>query len=452
LDGDANVGSVLDGRYRIESVVGRDGRGVTYRARHLLLDKAVAVTIMPSAGQAERQAAGGAGPGRQPGGGGQEGEGGALRDSGVTAGGDRYVVTDLPADKEPVWAAGIAAGVPAKPDAAGRGREKRGRPGTVILLTVLLLGAAASWYCTGGPGRLQTALILLDLKEMVLGHDNVSLLPDINRVARLYESGGNYSAAAAQVERALTVVRLTYPPGSMEEVDALEWLGDLYSKLADSSRALRSYGRAIDILYRCADPFMAGKQWDRAERFMLRAARIADESKQRRLIIWNQGNLARCYLNEGKYALAEASGLRAVNLGQSEIRLGSRANQMESIYDSTAGALEAQGKYRELARLLGQYLDLCRQESGPQAPRTGRSLYLVGRALGLQKRYSEAERRYEEAFAILERSGARNCPWASGFLADYCRLLSDAGRHGEVRLVEQRARKLGLPAPLAERG
>src|SRR3989449_10398119 len=41
------VGTVLDGQYQIEAMLGQGGMGAVYRARHILLGDRVAIKIMP---------------------------------------------------------------------------------------------------------------------------------------------------------------------------------------------------------------------------------------------------------------------------------------------------------------------------------------------------------------------------------------------------------------------
>src|SRR5437762_4153475 len=41
------VGSVLDGKYHIEALLGRGGMGAVYRARHILLGDRVAIKMLP---------------------------------------------------------------------------------------------------------------------------------------------------------------------------------------------------------------------------------------------------------------------------------------------------------------------------------------------------------------------------------------------------------------------
>ncbi|MFN2531751.1 MAG: serine/threonine protein kinase, partial [Pyrinomonadaceae bacterium] len=41
------VGSVLDGQYQIESMLGKGGMGAVYRARHILLGDRVAIKVLP---------------------------------------------------------------------------------------------------------------------------------------------------------------------------------------------------------------------------------------------------------------------------------------------------------------------------------------------------------------------------------------------------------------------
>src|ERR671929_7255 len=46
-DPTALVGSVLDGQYHIESMLGKGGMGAVYKARHILLGDKVAIKVLP---------------------------------------------------------------------------------------------------------------------------------------------------------------------------------------------------------------------------------------------------------------------------------------------------------------------------------------------------------------------------------------------------------------------
>ena len=41
------VGTVLDGQYQVEALLGKGGMGAVYRARHILLGDTVAIKILP---------------------------------------------------------------------------------------------------------------------------------------------------------------------------------------------------------------------------------------------------------------------------------------------------------------------------------------------------------------------------------------------------------------------
>jgi serine/threonine protein kinase len=45
-ESDVPVGTVIDGKYRVDGIVGRGGMGTVYRAQHLALHEPVAIKIL----------------------------------------------------------------------------------------------------------------------------------------------------------------------------------------------------------------------------------------------------------------------------------------------------------------------------------------------------------------------------------------------------------------------
>jgi serine/threonine protein kinase len=92
---DALVGTTLDGKYRIEKLIGEGGMGRVYAARHLLLDRAIAVKVLNSSmhrdsrtGERFRREAQAAGRIQHP-------NAVIIHDFGITQDGNAYLVMEL---------------------------------------------------------------------------------------------------------------------------------------------------------------------------------------------------------------------------------------------------------------------------------------------------------------------------------------------------------------------
>src|SRR5258706_16090854 len=52
---DPLIGQVLDGRYRVESVLGEGGMGLVYRAKHVILGKKLAIKVLKASVSRDEQ-------------------------------------------------------------------------------------------------------------------------------------------------------------------------------------------------------------------------------------------------------------------------------------------------------------------------------------------------------------------------------------------------------------
>ncbi|GEM_PF-3573510 len=326
------IGTVIDGRYELLSIVAGDDVSVSYRARHRLMDKPVILKMLRPDRSPSREAVDrfhretrARQPHRQD-----------VSDQGVSTGGHPYVVYSAAAATEPgsQAAAGAAGGkTAAGKAAAGKAAAGKSRQRALILLVVL---AAAAIGCLWTPlGRLQLERGKLMLYQCWYGPQDKRVAEQMERTARACVEQRDLQAAAELLRQRAALLRDATSAGSLDYARALVDLGDVDS--ASPQELRKDQAAFLACFYELKQSFQqrAGRgDAGAAIAIGVLRARLAELARPRPLD-WGNAllDLGNLYSDQGRMPNAESTLQEALKIAEGSDNLDLRLHAVLSMVE-----------------------------------------------------------------------------------------------------------------------
>lgn len=248
--------------------------------------------------------------------------------------------------------------------------------------TEVAIGLNNRGILLGDMGRDEEAVEVLqralEIRERVLGHDNVTTAVTMGALANVFNHLGRFDRAESLYAGELSIRQRLLPPDHMDVALSLENLAGVVSSRGDYPRARVLFDRAVAIRERHQPP--------------------------------EHQDMARLYNNLGvlNYRMGDFAGA-AARFRQALV--GLRANLGEnhpgtlSCRNNLGVALRSLGRYAEAEPILRETLQARRAALGEDHPHVGQSLYHLGLLCRFTGRDGEAENDLRRALAIDRAAG-----------------------------------------------
>ena len=232
------------------------------------------------------------------------------------------------------------------------------------------------------------------------------------KAGKLADEMGDYPAAAAFEEAALSIATSEFGGDALETATALNNLAITYQRLARYAEAEPLYRRVIAI-----DEKVLGEEHP-------------DVSLA-------YSNFASLLEDQGKYAEAEPLIRRAIEID--EKALGRDHPNVAVSYNVLAVLLEHQGKYAEAEPLIRRAIEIHEKALGKDHPYVAISYNNLAVLLEDQGKYAEAEPLIRRAIEIDEKALGRDHPNVAGLYNTLVLLLHDQRKYAEAEPLIRRA-------------
>ena len=217
---------------------------------------------------------------------------------------------------------------------------------------------------------------VVETTRALLGEDHPDTATNINNLAVLYMSQGNYAAAELHCKRALKINEKALGPDHPDTANSLNNLAELYRVQSNYAAAEPLYLRALKI-------------WEKA---------IGPPDHPKTAMSLN--GLALLYQSQGNYAAAEPLYQRALKINETE--LGPDHPDTATSLNNLAFLCDAQKNYAAAEPLYLRALKINEKVLSPDHPDTAAILHNLAALYQSQKNYANAEQYYQRALKIKE--------------------------------------------------
>ncbi len=300
----------------------------------------------------------------------------------------------------------------------------RHRLGMAAAAMVVLSLAAGAIGSTVAMVRARQAEARARTDAEVKGHV-ADFLKNLFKVSDPDEARGSNVTARELLDKAAAAIGTQLSAEPPTQAELAEIMGEVYTNLGLSSRAVPLFKKAVEIRGRVLGP----EHPDTLE---------------------STRNLARAYLDEGRYSEAEELDSRALEISRRV--LGPEDPGTIACMMDVANIDFRQGRLSDAERLYAQTLELQKRVLGPEHPTT---LVCMNNLSGLyvsQGRYSDAERLYSQTLEILKRVLGPEHPKTLMTMSNLARTYLQLGQYAEAerlasRTVEMEKRVMGPEHP-----
>jgi CHAT domain-containing protein len=258
----------------------------------------------------------------------------------------------------------------------------------------------------------------LEIRERVLGPDDLLVAETLGTLATAYESTGDYASAEPLKLRALRIMEKALGPGHPRVARELMSLGGFYREMGDELKAEEMYRRSFAIFEKIGqteNPVVATLLNDLGSVYYARgdypnAAKYFDRSRALWETLLGPDNfhiaasythLGRVAYDAGDYAKAEAMFQHALTLA--EKGLGQEHTSVTPYLNDLADTYCTTGEYEKGERLYERALAVHERKAAMNHPAVQDTLFGLARCAEAQGRLSDAAKLQTQASELDER-------------------------------------------------
>src|ERR1043166_5239260 len=294
----------------------------------------------------------------------------------------------------------------------------------------------------------------LEIREKVLGPDDLLVAETLDFLATAYESTGDYASAEPLKLRALRIIEKALGPEHPRVARELMELGGFYRGMGDELKAEEMYRRSLVIFEKTGQTenavvasllnalggvYYARADYPNAERYFDRSRALWEKllGPDNFHIAASYTHLGRVAYDAGDYAKAEAMFQHALALA--EKGLGQEHTSVTPYVNDLADTYCTEGQYEKGESLYGRALAVHERKAAMGHPAVQDTLFGLARCAGAQGRPSDAAKLQTRASELEERYVALNL--AAGSEREKLALLAE--------LSSRLSRNVSLHASLA---